>query len=224
MPKKKIEKEEESPQEEKVKKVVVEEVEDETPEKEKEEEKKEEKVEETSDSKKEESSEEEEGSKKDKPGVGKLLWIIIPTTLLVGALAGGVITYFSGYSSAVPEPTPTAQATIPPDTEQTTTETTDQEKELQRSEVKIQVLNGSGVGGAAGKARDVLEKLGYVDVAVGNADSSTYTETEIAAKKDKSDYAELVSTDLKDSYSLASEVGTVPDTSDYDIIITLGSK
>lgn len=161
----------------------------------------------------------------DKPGVGKLLWIIIPTTLLVGALAGGVITYFSGLQiSQGPEPTPVATVSPTEDKMVEDNTTTETASTLKREDLKIQVLNGSGVAGAAGKAKDFLEGLGYTDVAVGNADASNYQETEISVLEEKSDYLDLLKKDLSEKYTLASDTGNLSGSSSYDVVITLGSK
>ena len=82
----------------------------------------------------------------------------------------------------VPSPTPLAIATPVP--------------VFERKDFKIQVLNGSGVAGLAGKAKDKLEALGYPEVTVGNADSKDYTETEVSIKKSKSDFIAEIKKDL----------------------------
>ena len=88
---------------------------------------------------------------------------------------------------------------------------------------KIQVLNGSGVAGLAGKAKDKLEALGYPEVTVGNADSKDYTETEVAIKKAKSGFVADIKKDLSD-YTLSQDSGTVTGDSEFDVEIILGSK
>lgn len=158
----------------------------------------------------------------EKPKIGKLLWIIIPTTLLVGALAGGIITYFSGVSKIDTENEPTPIATISPDVEETSTP--EPEASLKREDLKVQVLNGSGVAGAAGKAQGLLQDLGYVEVAVGNASSSNFTTTEISIKKEKNDYLDMLIDDLSDSYTVDEDTATLSATSAYDVVVTLGSK
>lgn len=167
-------------------------------------------------------TEEIEEEIEEKPKIGKLLWIVIPTTLLVGALAGGIITYFSGVSKidTVGEPTPVA--TISPDVEETSTP--EPEASLKREDLKVQVLNGSGVAGAAGKVQSFLQDLGYVEVAVGNASSSDFTATEISIKKDKNDYLDMLIDDLSDSYTVDEDTATLSATSTYDVVVTLGSK
>lgn len=151
------------------------------------------------------------------------LWIIIPTALLIGALVGGLITYFSGLSKLNDiVATPSPIATIAP--EATATATPVPTTETKRSEIKLQVLNGSGVSGLAGKAKTYLEGLGYEGVVVGNASVSNLTETTISVKESKKDLLEAVSTDLAKNYKVAKEAETLVASSKYDFVITLGSK
>ena len=151
------------------------------------------------------------------------LWIIIPTALLVGALVGGLITYFSGISAlSVSKASPSPVASSVPDTE--STPAPEPKSDVDRSEVKLQVLNGSGVSGLAGKAKTYLEGLGYKDVTVGNASVSNLTETTIAVKKDKESLLDTVTSDLSKNYKVAADSETLPASSKYDFVITLGSK
>jgi len=162
-------------------------------------------------------------TKSEEINLGRLMWIIIPTTLLVGALAGGIITYFSGISSIQPEnsPTPLSTPISEPETEQP--EENADKTEIKREELKIQVLNGSGIAGAAGKAADFLESLGYKDVKTGNAEKSDYENVYLSIKKEKESYKELLIGDLEKEYTLSDETETLEASSSYDVVIILGS-
>lgn len=150
------------------------------------------------------------------------LWIIIPTALLVGALVGGLITYFSGISKLDKEATPTPISTeIPIDNE---TPVPSPVSDLKRDILKIQVLNGSGVSGAAGKAKIYLEGLGYKDVETGNASASGFAETEISIKDSQKDFLDLITTDLSKNYQVSKDIKTSAITSKFDVVITLGQK
>lgn len=151
------------------------------------------------------------------------LWIIVPTALLVGALVGGLITYFSGVANVNKvEATPTAIATEIPKTEASPIATT--ASELKKSDIKIQVLNGSGVAGIAGKVKAFLEEKGYVKVDAGNASNQNFEIGEISVKKDKEDYVQLLTDDLSVDYEFSSETKTLSASSLYDVIITIGKK
>ena len=151
------------------------------------------------------------------------LWIIIPTALLVGALVGGLITYFSGIAKLSSDNNTVAPVeTSTP--ESVTSPTPKPKSTIKREEVKIQVLNGSGTSGLAGKAKTYLESLGYKDVAVGNAASSDFAETEIQIKDSIKDFLDTITTDLSKNYQVASETTVLSASSKYDLIITLGKK
>lgn len=152
------------------------------------------------------------------------LWIIIPTALLVGALVGGLITYFSGLSKLT---TPVATAT-PVETSApvaTATPVASQPKtDVKRDTIKLQVLNGSGTAGFAGKAKTYLEGLGYVDVVAGNAPTSDFEDTVIAVKESKKDLLDIVKADLSKNYQVNNETEVLAASSKYDFVITLGKK
>ena len=151
------------------------------------------------------------------------LWIIIPIALLIGALVGGFITYFSGISRLTNEKqTPSPIATVIPSVEPTPTASPS--ASFKRETLKLQVLNGSGVSGLAGKAKIYLESLGYKNVVAGNASSSDLIETTISVKESKKDLVENIRTDLAKNYKVAKETETLSTSSKYDFVITLGSK
>lgn len=151
------------------------------------------------------------------------LWIIVPTALLVGALVGGLITYFSGISKlnmVVSSPSPIA-TTIP---EAQETPKASPASEVKRDGIKVQILNGSGVAGAAGKAKTLLEGLGYKDVDTGNASSSDFATTEVAVKESNDSYLDLIINDLSKNYEAKEASKPLSASSKYDIVITLGKK
>jgi hypothetical protein len=100
--------------------------------------------------------------------------IIILVIVILALIIGGVwfFVFRSASESIVtsnitpspmvehPSPTPTAEA-------------------VNKDELKIEILNGTGIAGAAGDLRDELEGLGYSDIEVGNASSQDYTAAEI---------------------------------------------
>lgn len=163
----------------------------------------------------------EDEDNEDKPNY---LWIIVPTALLVGALVGGLITYFSGVSNQTTvEVTPTPVATTAPQnggTEPTATPSST----LKRDSLKVQVLNGSGVSGLAGKVKTMLEGLGYKGVVAGNASSSDFEKTEVAIKESKKEYLDLVIKDLSSDYEAVEAEKALPANSSYDVVITVGKK
>ncbi len=58
--------------------------------------------------------------------------------------------------------------------------------------LRVEVLNGNGVGGAAGDMSRRLESLGFEVAAIGNADSSSYIETVVIAPSNSRAAIEIV--------------------------------
>ena len=144
--------------------------------------------------------------------------------MLVAFALGAVVGMVSGYLVAKTQKSQTAK------TQNTTVVQTSPvpsaspaAAEVKRADLKVQVLNGSGVAGAAAKAKTFLEGLGYLDVATGNADGD-FAETEVDVKESVSAASEMVKKELKDKYTLSDTVGVLDKTSDYDVVITLGSE
>ena len=141
----------------------------------------------------------------------KWLWI----TVIVCAVFAVVLLFLNFRSNTpkaekiVASPTPIASPTPVP--------------VFDRKDFKIEVLNGSGIAGLAGKAKTKLEALGYPEVTVGNADSKDYTETIVAIKKSKAGFIADIKKDLF-GYTLAQDTGTVTEDSEFDVEIILGSE
>lgn len=81
---------------------------------------------------------------------------------------------------------------------------------LNRSDWSLEILNGSGVTGAAKKLADKIQPLGYPVVKTGNADKDNYSRTQILVKKSLQDKVELIIADLKDIIKIASVAGDLP--------------
>jgi hypothetical protein len=71
-------------------------------------------------------------------------------------------------------------------------------EEVKRGELSVQVLNGTGTTGLAGKIKDDLESLEYDGVDVGNADNTGYEETTITVT---AEMPETVINELKAYFS-----------------------
>lgn len=125
-------------------------------------------------------------------------------------------------------PTPTSGKTTPSPTPKTsptpakgTPTPTGTSGTLDRSNLKVKILNGSGVAGAATKASDALKKLGYDIVSSGNADNFDYTDTTIQVKSTKKTYLSQLKTDLSDTYTIGSATADYTGT-DADAVVIVG--
>jgi hypothetical protein len=97
----------------------------------------------------------------------------------------------------------------------------DQATGLDRSKLSIEVLNGSGIVGAAGEMSDFLKKLGYTIVSVGNADTYDYKNVTIRLKSSQSKFLPLLKKDLGENYTLG-DTSTELATSSADAVIIVG--
>lgn len=157
----------------------------------------------------------------------KLLFgLTILVALVVGFLAGGLYVYTTGMSLVgdspgnLASPTPTPQV----DQEEPTPQATATPEPVDISKYSISVLNGSGKIGEAGKVEDILVDAGFKVGNTGNASRYNYTDTVIQVKKDvPQPLVSQLEEKLSESYSV--ETGdTLPDTSQYDVVVTVGSK
>ncbi|MDD5147772.1 MAG: LytR C-terminal domain-containing protein [Candidatus Daviesbacteria bacterium] len=131
---------------------------------------------------------------------GKKLLIII--VVLTALLFGG---YFAVRSIIQPSPPVTTTSTPVPTPAPTS------QPVLNRSDWSLEILNGSGVTGAARKIADQVQILGYLVVKTGNADKDSYPLSQILVKKELESQVELVVADLKDIIKIASVAGELKD-------------
>ena len=89
---------------------------------------------------------------------------------------------------------------------------------FKKEEVKIKILNGSGVKGKATEIKEILRKKGYVEILTDNADNFDYLITEIQVKSDKKQLGEMIKDDLKD-YVTSPKLTVLDDKEVSDAII-----
>lgn len=129
-----------------------------------------------------------------------------------------------GIEAIVTKSTPTPIQATPTASTAVTTTPTPTEAELDKGELSVQVLNGSGTSGAASELADVLKEAGYTVSSTGNADRFDYEETVIQLKKSQQGYGSLLRKDLSSSYTVAAEVETLAESARYDAIVIVGAK
>lgn len=172
--------------------------------------------------------------KKDKKKKGNLFFyfiVIALTTFLVSlAFITGFYYIFQGKNSQTavenqPQATPTPDEikSVSAPAKEATPEPT---KAVNIADYSVKIENGSGITGEAAKLRNELAAEGYTISSVGNADKSTYEQTEIIYKKSvKKQVIAKLKTFLKESYELAPET-TLPasSSSEPDITIIIGKN
>lgn len=145
------------------------------------------------------------------------LWavIIIGVALLTGGIllvvASGLPKVPAIFSKPTPTPTPTPSPTPTPVV-------------AARGDIAVQVLNGGGTPGSAGKAKTLLEKIGYTVANMGNTDEYTYKKTEIHVKPGKEAYLEFLKVDLADEYSVGTADANLAADSSYDAQVIVGKE
>lgn len=110
-------------------------------------------------------------------------------------------------------PSPTPKPTVNP---------VDPASGLDRSSLSVEVKNGGGVVGAAGKVSDFLKNLGYKVVSVGNADNFDYQSIVIEVKSAESSFLSLLKKDLSASYTIGSTSADLSATSSADALVIVG--
>ncbi len=98
-------------------------------------------------------------------------------------------------------------------------------KQIDLSQYKIIVLNGSGVAGEAAKVKMTLTNAGFTVSATGNASTSDFTETVISAKATvATDALAKLTQTLVGHYIVSSHTVSLDDSQVSDIIVTIGSS
>lgn len=113
--------------------------------------------------------------------------------------------------------TPTAKPTVKPTVNQA-----DSQSGLDRSALSVEVQNGSGEAGVAGKGSDTLKALGYNVISTGNADNFDYQDVTIQVKSTKSGYLALLKKDLGSSYTVGTTSADLSSSSTADALVIIG--
>lgn len=128
---------------------------------------------------------------------------------IANSRGGEGFSFFGG-----PTPTPTAEPTAPPPSPTPTIE-------VKREEVKVQVLNGTGIPGQAGSTKTLLTDKGYKNVITGNASKYDYTQSEVQIKKGKEYLQNTVLADIKTLID-SPKVTELSETDVEDVVIIIG--
>lgn len=153
----------------------------------------------------------------------KWLWILI-AVIIVAAL---VFAFFKGIgpfaqfklkdtNTSVQTPSPQAASSPSPESSSGA--------QLNKSDAKIRVLNGSGKAGAASSFKDFLEKKGWKVVSLGNAQSYDFSQTVLKFKESFTNFKDILTNDLSDNYSVEEASDSLEATDSADIEIIIGSK
>lgn len=135
--------------------------------------------------------------------------------VIIGLIGGGYYFWQSTNSTATPEteitPTPEREATPTP------------EEDVEKDAFSIEVRNGSGIAGEAGRAQELLEGEDFNVTGTANADNYDYEETVIQAGDDVPDawIDELIAA-LEQDYTVQTRVDEIEGDSNADVIVIVG--
>lgn len=125
--------------------------------------------------------------------------------------------YYQGRNTVQAE-LPVTPTIVPP------TQTPTPTPQLDRAQLSIRVLNGTGEAGVASTAQELLESKGYESIETDNAEEFTYASTVIQLTEEKESYRSLLEQDLAESYAIATEESVLEKESDIDAVIIIGSE
>ncbi len=154
----------------------------------------------------------------------KWLWFLI-ILIIIGALVfayvrgvGPFAKFRGGTVQESPSPRSIFTSPTPGPTESTGG------ANLNKSEPKIRVLNGSGTAGIASVVKNLLEGKGYAVSAIGNADSFEYERTVLRFKASFKKFEQVLTSDLSNDYSVTSSADDLEATDSADIEVIVGAK
>lgn len=131
-----------------------------------------------------------------------IVGLVVFLVIIVGTGLFAAFLFTQSNKEVVTAPVETAQPSPSP------------EEELDRSVFVFEVLNGSGVSGAAAKAQEQLEDLGYTVIKTGNADRQNYTETKIYVSEELEGKADIFLEEIKLEYANATFSGILTSAKD----------
>ena len=115
-----------------------------------------------------------------------------------------------------------ATPTVTPKTVAKATSTTEISPTATSVSASVEVLNGSGVSGAASKMASTLKSLGYTVSSTGNADTFEYKDITIEVKKSEPKLLTQLKNDLSADYTIGSSSASLGDSNDTDAIVIVG--
>lgn len=165
---------------------------------------------------------------KDGGNWGSKIMIALLVLLAMGLLGGGFY-YFTNSMNGEGNQTANTNATgntglTPTPTEAPSVTPTSMPEAVDYSKLTLQILNGSGKPGEAGKAQALVADLKFKDTKTGNAPNFNFKETKVEMKSGVAASAfETLKEKLGKTYKVEASAETLPASSTYDVVITVGS-
>jgi hypothetical protein len=162
----------------------------------------------------------------EKKGNGAKTLLIVGILILVGVL--GYVIYKSasgnGAETTLSEPTPYINMAAEEPTsspEPTASASSAPVQAADKTKIKIQVQNGTGITGEAAFLENILKGLGYTSVAVGNSATQDETETQVSfASTVPTSVVNEITTKLNATYQTVTKTSSTSTT--YDVVVITG--
>lgn len=98
-------------------------------------------------------------------------------------------------------------------------------EEVKNNAYKIEILNGSGIEGEAGRAQELLKSAEFNVIGTDNADNYDYEETVIQAGDDVSEkWLDELKNELSKKYKVQSSVDKLGAETDAQVVVIIGSS
>lgn len=153
----------------------------------------------------------------------KTVLIILIILSALSAVVGGIFYYRSSVDVTQETTSPIANE-VPVDTA-TPTPTETPEDEIILSEYSVNVLNGSGTAGEAGRVAGFLTELGFEEPETGNAESFDFITTSVSMKEEVPEAVfDEINEALEEDYVVERADEPLEEDSSYDIIIIVGTR
>lgn len=154
-----------------------------------------------------------------KKGSNKWLFIFLGLLILGGA---GIFFFSSSTNNAKPTPTPSF-GIMPVDDYTPEPSSTSTPEPVDKEDVTVEVLNGTGITGEAGYLQGKLKALDFTNIEVGNASSTDHSDTTVTFKKGTSSVIQNeVKEELEDIYKKV--IVKTSSIQDSDIVVITGLR
>jgi len=148
-------------------------------------------------------------------------WHLLILILIGLSVIGGTVYLLKKQFKETSAPSPSPQAAI---VESSPIPSPSPIPTLDKSSVKVRILNGTGKSGLAGTVSTKLKELGYKIDKTGNATSSSVEQTSIKSKTSVATGSAVLVTDLAPEYSAQVSDSNLKDNDSADFEVTLGTK
>jgi hypothetical protein len=153
-----------------------------------------------------------------KKSISPVFWIIIPGIFLLGAILGGIVFYQKGINKGQGETSPTPNPVV------SVTPTASPSASINLTKYTVDIFNGSGISGEAGRVKSLLTGAGFKIGTTANAATYGYTKTIVKIKSTiDSDFVSALSTALSKTY-IVDTAQTLATSSADDVQVIVGNS